>query len=89
MLKYIKPCNEEYEKTASDIAKLFEAYCDYMSWDLTKYKTKCYWVTLMGFVKGEYFDYHSYLLYVYNDIFNNKDKVSFQEFYKFITDERK
>lgn len=85
MLKYIKPCNNEFKRTAENIAQLLETKCEYQAWDMTKEDIKGHWRTLMGFTKGEFADYHSYLLMVYKNKFNNKDKVSFQEFFRYIT----
>lgn len=86
MLKYIKPCNNNYKITAENIAELFETKCKFMQWDLAKEEIRSHWITLRAFIKGEFADYHSYLLLVYNDYFNNKEKVTFQEFFKYITE---
>ena len=86
MLKYIRPCNSEFKKTAEDIAEFLETKCEHLSWDMTKEDIRGHWKTLMGFTKGEFADYHSYLLSVYKNSFNAKDKVSFQNFFSYITE---
>ncbi len=83
MLKYIKPCNNS-KKVAKCIAELIITKCEVLSWELAKEDIKSHYITLKAFVYGGNRDYHNYLLLVYNNHFNNKDKTTFQEFFEYL-----
>jgi len=83
MVKYIKSCNNS-EEIAESIAELIITKCEILNWELVKEDIKSHYRTLKAFVYGERRDYHNYLLLVYNNHFNNKDKTTFQEFFEYL-----
>lgn len=77
----LKPCKGSKE-VAIKIQELFETYCKYMDWKISKKDIKMFFRTLQAFIKPEC--YEGYLTGVYYDIFNQKDSVTFDEFYKYL-----
>lgn len=77
----LKPCKDSKEVTTK-IQGLFETYCRHMDWNMSKKDMKMFFRTLQAFIEPEC--YEGYLTGVYYDIFNQKDSVTFDEFYKYL-----
>jgi len=73
------------KNTVNHISNLFETYCEQMIWGYCLYDIRSFWRTLKAFCLVDYDAHRKYLQYVYDNIYNNKEKIDFSEFYDFLT----